>query len=223
MDLSKDEKHLTPAERDEVERQILEAVESCAKEAAKKGQPLLAQSEIVANNTPYLACAAYRKSTIMEWLEILKEKRMIEHVETSMNGRHWTVKLAGRGLERIRMHEEDYQRRSNPISNQFSNVFHAPVGQFAQSTGSDASIRQSQKNTDRDALLPLVESLLLEIRAHRSISTDATGEAEQLRIEVKKDSPSASRIGDYLDRIKILAGAALPVIQIVEEVRKCIR
>ena len=223
MDLGKDENTLTIAERDEVERQILEAIDSYVKEVAKTGEHTsgLMDCRMVADNTPYFAHAAYRKISIMDWLEILKEKRMIEQGGKSMPDA-FMVRLTGRGLERTRTSEKDYRARSKPIANQLSNVFNAPVAQFAQTTGDNAAIHQSQPIIDGSIILPLVERLLLEVSNHSNIPTDATAEAEQLMIEVKKERPSMARIVDSLETIKRLAVAALPVVQVVEEIRKLI-
>lgn len=126
MDLSKDEKNLTIAERDDVERQILEAIYSSAKEVAH-GQPTgLVQPRTIADTTPYFAHAVYRKATITDWLEILKTKGMVEQVGKSMSG-DYMVRLTGRGIERIKVREEDYQARNRPAINQLSNTSSPPL------------------------------------------------------------------------------------------------
>ncbi len=105
MDLSKDEKNLTIAERDDVERQILEAIYSSAKEVAH-GQPTgLVQPRTIADTTPYFAHAVYRKATITDWLEILKTKGMVAQVASLVGRLHG--KTDGRGIKRIKVREED--------------------------------------------------------------------------------------------------------------------
>ena len=58
LDSSKEETSLMIDERDEVERQILKAIEACAKESSN-GQQLTrpVSSRVIADNTPYFAHA----------------------------------------------------------------------------------------------------------------------------------------------------------------------
>ena len=120
FDLRKPESDLKPSERDEIERQILTAIEEC--------QPIgLVSNKMVADNTPYFGIASSRKPTIDRWLTILKDKGMIAFFARTMDGSYF-VKLTGPGLERISMTETEYQNRS--LSHSASNVFNGPVGQI---------------------------------------------------------------------------------------------
>ncbi len=67
----------------------------------------------------------------MDWLEILKAKRMVEYTAQSMGG-GCMVRLAGFGLERIKMDEQEYQTRNNYGANYASDVFRAPLEQLHQ-------------------------------------------------------------------------------------------
>ena len=211
LDLSKDENDLSLTERDAVERQILETIYTLAKID-------LVGSSVVADQTPYFRNAEYRKTNFLEWLEILEWDKFIRTTAQSSNGGR-KVRLTGRGLQRVRMSEQDYESRHR-VEPQVSTVFNGPVGQLAQVTGDHASIRQTQGAVPFAAIIPLVDRLIAEVRNHPNLPPDTVSEAEQFKLEVRKEHPKIDRIVGYLDTIKTLAGSALAVGQLVAGIRK---
>jgi hypothetical protein len=206
---------MIPTTPEAKERDILEALDRKSEEERlyPNSDPII-ESEILRQGTSF-GSAAHLPTAFQTILEILEQDKMIVlHKTLTELG----VQLAPLGKRRLLVSEEDHQRRARPES--IVNTFHAPVQQFAMSTGANSPIRQSQSFADVKSLLPLVETLLAEVKKHQELSPDAHAEADQLGIEAKKSEPRLDRIKGYLESLKQVASTVPPIVQMVTEILK---
>jgi hypothetical protein len=199
------------------EREILEVLDRLEKrERTSPMSGAIIPWDFLRSQTSF-GLTAYGGPEFFSRLEILEQKGMVKLLRTQTD---CGVALAPSGRDRLLRTEEAYQSRHRTTSH-FTNTFNAPVGQVAQTTGPHSPIQQNQTTVDPN-VLALVEQLIAEIKNHRELPPDAASEAEQLRIELKKERPMRERIVGYLETLKVLAGGVASVNGIIETIQKLI-